>query len=137
MNTDRTLKKAVLAFSVFLTVICLCSIVYLMLPQKSDRTYIADIYQNGSLIMSIPLDGSRPDQTFIIEGPEGGVNEIQIHSGSIGILSADCPDKLCVKQGFIEDSRLPVTCLPNRLVIQLRPAPDSREGTEEPDISVY
>ena len=137
MSIDRTSKKAVLAFSVFLTVICLCSIVYLMLPRKSDKTYIADIYQNGSLIMSIPLDGSLPDQTFIIEGPGGCVNEIQIRSGSIGILSADCPDKLCVRQGFIEDSRLPVTCLPNRLVIRLRPAPDHREGADEPDINVY
>ena len=63
--------------------------------------------------------------TFIIEGASGCVNEVEVRPGCIAIISADCPDKLCVHQGFISDSRLPITCLPNRLVIRLRPVSDS------------
>lgn len=88
--------------------------------------------------MSIPLDDVPESRSFTLKAADGGTNRIEIRSGSIGILSADCPDKLCVKQGFIKDSRLPITCLPNRLVIQLRPAQDSDDGkTDEPDIITY
>ena len=57
--------------------------------------------------------------------------------GSIGIITADCPDKLCVHQGFISDSRLPITCLPNRLVIQLRPENQEKIDSITADMITY
>lgn len=69
---------------------------------------------------SIPLDGSDAPYRFTVTGENGCVNEIEIRSDSIGIVSADCPDKLCVHQGFISHTGLPVVCLPNKLVIRLR-----------------
>jgi hypothetical protein len=38
----------------------------------------------------------------------------------LAIVSASCPDQICVHQGFISTSLLPITCLPNRLVIRVR-----------------
>ena len=72
-----------------------------------------------------------------MEGENGCVNEVEVRPGSIGILSADCPDKLCVRQGFISDTRLPITCLPNRLVIRLRPVSDTAEDMPIPDTVTY
>ena len=69
---------------------------------------------------SIPLDGSDAPYRFTVTGENGCVNEIEVRSDSIGIVSADCPDKLCVHQGFISHTGLPVVCLPNKLVIRLR-----------------
>lgn len=136
MHTDRTRKRAAAILS-FLFLICLCSLLFLLLPQKETGAYIADIYQNGNLLMSIPLEDVQESRIFTVEGPDGGMNQIEVRSGCIRILSADCPDKLCVKQGFIRDSRLPITCLPHRLVIQLRPAQDSSSELAEPDIITY
>ena len=105
--------------------------------RPADRSgLIADIYQSGELIASIPLNEVRETYRFTVTGDEGHVNEIEIRPGSIGIISADCPDKLCVRQGFISDSRLPVTCLPNRVVIRLRPQEENSE-TISPDIISY
>lgn len=87
--------------------------------------------------MSIPLAEETESRTFTVEGDNGCVNEIEVRPGSIGIISADCPDKLCVGQGFISDTRLPITCLPNRLVIQLRPVSSGAEDTAAPDIITY
>lgn len=125
-------KKAATAITVFLLVLCLASLLALLLPPKRNVSYIADVFQNGNLIMSIPLDDTAESRTFTVTGENGCVNEIQIRSDSIGIISADCPDKLCVGQGFIRTSGLPITCLPNRLVIQLRPSEDSDDNSGDP-----
>jgi len=81
---------------------------------------VADIYQNGTLIQSIPLFEVTGRYTIEINGETGCSNVIEICPGSIAIVSANCPDKLCVHQGYISNSLLPITCLPNRVVIQLR-----------------
>lgn len=132
---DRTVPAALLigAALILLTVL---SLLYILLPKSPDAGLIADIYQSGELIASIPLDEVRETYRFTVTGDEGHVNEIEVRPGSIGIISADCPDKLCVRQGFISDSRLPVTCLPNRVVIRLRPQEED-ENTISPDIISY
>lgn len=132
---DRTVPAALLigAALILLTVL---SLLYILLPKSPDAGLIADIYQSGELIASIPLDEVRETYRFTVTGDEGHVNEIEVRPGSIGIISADCPDKLCVRQGFISDSRLPVTCLPNRVVIRLRPQEED-ENTISHDVISY
>ncbi len=132
---DRTVPAALLigAALILLTVL---SLLYILLPKSPDAGLIADIYQSGELIASIPLDEVRETYRFTVTGDEGHVNEIEVRPGSIGIISADCPDKLCVRQGFISNSRLPVTCLPNRVVIRLRPQEEDK-NTISPDIISY
>lgn len=80
----------------------------------------ADVYQDGELLESISLSDLEESYRFTVKGQDDSFNEVEARPGSIGILSASCPDKLCVHQGFISTSLLPITCLPNRLVIQLR-----------------
>lgn len=87
---------------------------------NGNSNITADIFQNGVLIQSIDLSAVTESYTFTATGENNCCNEIEVRPGSIGIISANCPDKLCVHQGFIDSSLLPVTCLPNRLVIQIR-----------------
>ena len=49
---------------------------------------------------------------------QGRTNLIEICDGRIRVAEADCPDQLCVQMGWLQNSGLPVVCLPNRLVIQ-------------------
>lgn len=127
MDTRQDYKKYAVIISVFLILSASFSLLYLLCPRLGGTAagggYIAEIYQDGRLLYSIPLNDLSQNRTFVVESAEGGINEIEIRPGSIGIISSDCPDKLCVRQGFITDAKLPVTCLPNRLVILLRPAP--------------
>lgn len=111
--------KRALVLSLILVVIGIISILLLFWQSKRQGA-IADIYQNGTLLQSIALDSVKESYTFIVTGENGVTNEIKVRPGSIGIISASCPDKLCVHQGFISGSLLPITCLPNRLVIQIR-----------------
>lgn len=122
--------------TLFLLLLSIASLLYIGIDrQKAD--YVADIFQNGMLIKSIPLNNVLQPETFTITGENGCSNTVEVQKGSIAIISADCPDKLCVYQGFISDSRLPITCLPNRLVIQLRPADQQGQNTNTLDIITY
>lgn len=83
------------------------------------------IYQDNMLIRTIPLTAEAP-YTITIEGKDGAYNVIEIRDGAVGIIDASCPDGLCKRMGFISDSLMPVTCLPNHLVIRV-----AKEGQTE------
>ncbi len=141
MKENTSWRKPAAIITAFLLLLSIASLLYLLIG-KNGTEYVADIFQDGILIKSIYLNDLSETGTFIVEGKSGCVNEVEVRPGCIAIVSADCPDKLCVHQGFISDSRLPITCLPNRLVIQLRPVSgsavsDSAESMDAPDAITY
>ena len=54
------------------------------------------------------------------EGSDGGVNRIEVEPGRLRVAAADCPDRICVSQGWLSDQSVPIVCLPHRLIIKLR-----------------
>lgn len=135
IENKKNTRKAALLIVVFLVLITAACLLYLLAVQNPAEGCIADIYQNGKLILSIPLNQVQEPYSLDVKGDNGCVNHIEVHPGSIGILWADCPDKLCVNQGFIQSPTIPITCLPNRLVIILRAAEDNAPDTT--DIVTY
>lgn len=98
----------------------------------------ACIYQDGVLVESIPLEPLASPYTFTVTGGNGCFNEITVKEGCIGVTAASCPDKLCMRQGFIKTPLLPVTCLPNRLVIQIEePETGGGNNPSPPDVISY
>lgn len=87
---------------------------------EHGQAVIAEIYQNGEIIHTIHLDTVTESYTLRIDGDNGAYNVIEIHPGEIGICEASCPDGLCVNMGFIHSEVLPITCLPNKVVIRIR-----------------
>lgn len=143
-KTTPQYKKVALLLIALLVLILIGSLVWILptnsLFGKSSDDMIADIYQDGNLIQTIDLNQVNESYTFIITNENGSQNEIEVRPGSIGILSANCPDKLCVHQGFISTSKLPITCLPNRLVIQIRKSINNQDASatgNEPDAVTY
>ena len=47
----------------------------------------------------------------------GGSNILVIEQGEAYLIDANCPDKLCVRQGKIRSTGQVITCLPNRLTV--------------------
>ena len=54
------------------------------------------------------------------------MNTLVINGGKASIVSADCPDKLCVHQQEISKAGESIICLPHKLVVRI-------EGTGEVD----
>ncbi len=91
-----------------------CLLVWLL----SRGGTVANIYLDGELVRSIDLARLDEGFPFSVEGP-AGANTIQAEPGRIRVSHADCPDQVCVHQGWISSAAVPIVCLPNRLVIEI------------------
>ena len=79
----------------------------------------AEIYQNGELVETIRLDQVTEAYTILVEGEDGAENLVEAAPGRIRMKSADCPDQVCVQQGWISDSTVPIVCLPHQVIIEV------------------
>lgn len=130
----------ILFFICLILVLLLLSFLWILHPSgaaSADKVVVAHIYQNGSLLESIDLSRVTTPYELTVTGENGRKNMIAVRPGSIGMLHADCPDQLCVKQGFYSSPSLPITCLPNKVVIELKVWDASREDMIIPDIITY
>lgn len=53
----------------------------------------------------------------------------EIKDSSVNVISADCPDKLCVHQKAISNNSEMIVCLPNKIVLEISSEPG--QNTEE------
>ena len=74
------------------------------------------IISHGEVLYTIDLSAAQ-DQTITIER-EGHENVVEIKDRMIRVKEADCPDKTCVKMGWLSNSSMPIVCLPHKLVIE-------------------
>lgn len=88
---------------------------------------------SGALFLLLRLGGTPGAEVVVrVDGQEtaryslaadgryelnGGSNILIIRDGAAWLEDANCPDKLCVKQGKIHVSGQVITCLPNRLTV--------------------
>lgn len=102
-------KSSKILMAVLAALLLGCGAFFLLAPK--DGT-VALIYVNGELYRRVELSGAEEGYTIAI----GEGNVAFVEKGCISMQSADCPDKLCVKQGKATVLQ-PVTCLPNRVTI--------------------
>ena len=119
MNLRIKIRAAILVLLLFSALILS---VFYAFPHLTDQnlTYTAYVYKDGTLIHTIPLNEIQDTLQYVVQTSEQDYNIIQVKSGAICICEASCPDKICVGQGYISNSLVPITCLPNRLVIELK-----------------
>lgn len=88
----------------------------------------AVVQVNGSVYKEIPLSEHHGTDTFTIQTADG-YNTVVVKNQKIGIIEADCPDKICIQEGFIRNPGETTVCLPHKVMIEIRST-----ATEEPDI---
>ena len=107
---------------IIILLICLSFIPELVfgviMGQNYNGTY-AEITLNGKLYKKILLSEHRGEEQIEIE-TEYGYNTIEIKDASIRIIDSDCPDKICVKSGFISKSGELLVCLPHKLMVEVK-----------------
>lgn len=90
-----------------------------------NNTY-AEITVSGKLYKTVPLSENKGEKTIEIKTKEG-TNIIKIKDNKIGIIEADCPDKVCMNPDYIEKPGQSLVCLPHKVMIQIK-------GTSEDDV---
>lgn len=81
---------------------------------------VSFVKQDGAYVI-VRVDGNEVVRYELTENGQydlnGGTNVLRIEDGKAYLISANCPDLLCVKQGKIDESGETITCLPNRLTV--------------------
>lgn len=89
---------------------------FLLSRRHYDEKYVV-ISVDGKLYRELPLD--KNTETINIKSSKG-TNVVQITGGKVRILEADCPDKICIKDGSISEPGQMLVCLPNKVVVQVK-----------------
>ena len=84
------------------------------LPKGSGEAAMAQIYQDGRLVMTVSLE---QDQQFSIGGDY--TNIVTVKDGQITITQSNCPGQDCVHSGAIHSPGRSLVCLPNALEIRV------------------
>ena len=91
------------------------ALVWTFLRMGRKNGAVAVVTLNGEMRAELPL-GEDVSMTF--EG--GGRNTVTVRDGAVCVESADCPDGLCVRQGWAKYEGETIVCLPNGLVVTVR-----------------
>ncbi len=112
INNKKARNDIVLISAVILLALISFFAIYL---NRTEGGY-AQIIQNGVETDVYPLD---KEAEIDIPSDNGGYNRLIIKDGCAEIVSASCPDGLCISQGKVKFNGETIVCLPNKLVIKI------------------
>ncbi len=82
----------------------------------SEPPAAVEVRVDGKLTAQYPL---HIDREFTVSGYNGGTVNAVIQNGKVDVVSASCPDKICVDHRLIFKTGESIVCLPSRVVITL------------------
>ncbi len=105
---DKKIRNDIILFSAILLV---AAIVFLLIS----------FFASDGSILEISIDGKVQGYYSLYENQtvELGTNTFVIEDGFANMISATCPDGLCVLQRKISNVGESIVCLPNRVILTI------------------
>jgi hypothetical protein len=85
---------------------------------KYETKYV-EVYVDNKLYRTISLNEKDKTEIFTVKNGKG-TNTIKVQRGGVSIIDANCPDKVCVYDGFIDKPGQVLVCLPNKVVVEIK-----------------
>lgn len=83
----------------------------------------ATITTRDQVLHTFALDPAADKKSFHVSGRLGAAT-IEVANGKIRMQEANCPEQICVKQGWIQEPGASIVCLPGEIIIHIDgPAP--------------
>lgn len=103
---------------IFIVVLFLIAIVIWFVGNRmfAKQGSFVQVSIDGELYGTYELDKK---QTVDIKINGKTTNILQIEDGRADMISADCPDQLCVHQNSISKENQTIVCLPNKVVVEV------------------
>lgn len=109
------MKRSRMIRDIILIAVILAVAVVLLIVTGSHGTegsYVSVMLQNDEIARySLSNDG--------IYAINGGTNTIEIKDGKVRMIEAQCPNHLCVHQGWIGLEGQSIVCLPNKVTVSV------------------
>lgn len=103
----------------------IASVIIMNAPKKNN----VQIKSGGKVLYTLDLS-QEADRAFEIK-TDSGSNTVEIKDGKIRVKDADCPDKTCVRMGWLDSAAMPIVCLPHDLVIAFTDADGGVDAISE------
>lgn len=119
-NKNNRIKKADIIL--LLGIIILGTVIIIIMIQ---------LFKKPGKKVVIEIDGKEVDSFLLNEENEGlkktyksydgkGENTILIKDKKVSVISADCPDKICVHHKQIDKAGESIICLPHRFIVEVK-----------------
>jgi hypothetical protein len=100
--------------ALFIVSLLVCAVFFLPYMHSHEPAAVI-VYRDNQEIAKYPLN---TDQDFEIKGKTGPM-KIRIEHNQVRVLSATCPEHLCVKTRPIKKIAQQIVCEPNHIVIEI------------------
>lgn len=109
-------------------VILIAAIIAVIFISYGWNIYTYNEYGDGEGIVTVRINGKLygeynlktvKDQSIKLNLPSGEHSTVEFKDGKVRIEDADCPDKICVKTGWISKPGEMIVCLPYRIIIKI------------------
>lgn len=111
----KTWKKLAAPLCIAL-VLTICIVWIVLQNTNRSRGSTAEVRVAEETVMKLPLD---KDCRREITGYGGIRLTIVVENGSVYVEASECPDKICVRKGRINDIGDTIVCMPARTVVQV------------------
>jgi hypothetical protein len=87
-----------------------------LLPGMGNGSSLAVVKVRGEIVRKVALSEGGGNSTFTVNGRLGPCT-VEIDGKRIRMREAPCPDRICVRQGWIEKGGESVVCVPGEVMI--------------------
>ena len=114
----------------FAVLIIIAVIIYVIYNITAGRAYsdkaVCQISVDGKVVQTVDL--SEPDCEFTLS--QNPNIRFSVKNHAIAFIASDCPDKICVRTGYISHTGQTAACLPNRVIIRVVSEKGESDGAD-------
>src|SRR6185295_13654809 len=85
----------------------------------------AEVYLGKEKVARLALSGPRRE---LAVATALGPLRLEYGQGGVRVMSAPCPNKLCMRQGLVARSGMSIICLPCRVRVEIEGGPKEKQG---------
>lgn len=111
---EKSKKTALLLYG-GLAILVVASLFFILRPAPVAGT-VAAIQVGSQTILELPLENAK-DGTFSIQDQTGLPIIFEVKDHAIRFADSNCPDKICVRSGYLYRDMDIASCLPNNTVL--------------------
>ena len=128
MNKRPLINKRDLVIILIIFILAACGLIYSQLPFDSGNDIVCELYIENKLLNHIDLS---KDANISVPGRNV---VLTVKGYAISFTSSDCPDKVCIRTGFLSNPGQVAVCLPNMVLIKIISLNVDKEG---PDVIAW
>jgi hypothetical protein len=92
-----------------------------LFPGMGGGSSLAVVKVRGEIVRKVALSDGEGNSTFTVNGRIGPCI-VEVSGKKIRMREAPCPDRICVRQGWIERAGESVVCVPGEVLIRIEGA---------------